>query len=242
MAEQRDRAHERIERLNQRFANLAGWCFDHRFVVALLCVALFAGSFLLASKVEQDASYESYFNEGDDTYEAYQKYLDDFGSDEVSYIGYEIPELEHGVWNVEAMAALIDADRGPRGRGPLRLRGDEPRERRVHARNRRRPRGHAHPGRVAAVPGGAPPAPRGLPEEAPAGRGHREPGRLLRRDRHRDGPHEHGSARRDHLGSEEAGRRSRESLPPGLRREDHGDPRAARSSRTTTSFRRATSP
>ena len=63
---------------------------------------------MLASKVEQDASYESYFNEGDDTYEAYQKYLDDFGSDEVSYIGYEIPELEHGVWNVEAMAALIE--------------------------------------------------------------------------------------------------------------------------------------
>jgi len=92
----------------QRFETLAGWCFDHRFVVASLCIALFTGSLMLASKVEQDASYESYFNEGDDTYEAYQKYLDDFGSDEVSYIGYEVPELEHGVWNVEAMAALIE--------------------------------------------------------------------------------------------------------------------------------------
>ena len=108
MSEQRDLAHERIERVNRRFAALAGWCFDHRVVVALVCLGLFVGSFLLASKVEQDASYESYFNEGDDTYEAYQQYLDDFGSDEVGYIGYEVPELEHGVWNVEAMAALIE--------------------------------------------------------------------------------------------------------------------------------------
>ncbi len=108
MAAQRDRAHERIERLNQRFADLAGWCFDHRVVVALLCLVLFAGSFGLASKVEQDASYESYFDEADQTYEVYQEYLDDFGSDEIAYIGYEVPELEHGVWNVDAMAALLE--------------------------------------------------------------------------------------------------------------------------------------
>ncbi|MBK7948473.1 MAG: MMPL family transporter [Deltaproteobacteria bacterium] len=107
MADDRDQAFERIERLNQRFAGLAGWCFDHRSIVGLICLLLFAGSIVLASKVQQDASYESYFNEGDDTYEAYQKYLDDFGSDEVSYIGYEIPDLPHGVWNVDAMAALI---------------------------------------------------------------------------------------------------------------------------------------
>lgn len=108
MSEQHELAHERIERLNRRFGALAGWCFDHRFVVVALCAALFVGSFQVASKVEQDASYESYFNEGDHTYEAYQKYLDDFGSDEVGYIGYEVPELEHGVWNVDAMAALIE--------------------------------------------------------------------------------------------------------------------------------------
>ncbi len=107
MADERDPAHERIERMNQRFAALAGWCFDHRVAVALVCLVLFAGSFQLASQVGQDASYESYFNEGDDTYESYQKYLEDFGSDEVGYIGYEVPELEHGVWNVDAMAALI---------------------------------------------------------------------------------------------------------------------------------------
>ncbi len=108
LADASDLAHERIERINRRFARLAGFCFDHRWLVVVVCAALFAGSLLLASKVEQDASYESYFNEGDDTYEAYQQYLEDFGSDEVSYIGYEVPELEHGVWNVEAMAALIE--------------------------------------------------------------------------------------------------------------------------------------
>jgi uncharacterized protein len=108
VADTSDLAHERIERINRRFARLAGFCFDHRWGVVVACVAFFAGSFLLARNVEQDASYESYFNEGDDTYEAYQQYLEDFGSDEVSYIGYEVPELEHGVWNVDAMAALIE--------------------------------------------------------------------------------------------------------------------------------------
>jgi predicted RND superfamily exporter protein len=108
MAEASNGAHERIERANRRFGRLAGWCFDHRFLVAFLCVLLFAGSLSLAARIETDGSYESYFNAGDDTYEAYQHYLDDFGSDEVGYIGYEVSELEHGVWNVDAMAALIE--------------------------------------------------------------------------------------------------------------------------------------
>jgi len=107
MAGSIDREHQRIERLNRRFADLAGWCFDHRYSVVLLCVALFAGGAWLTTKLEQDASYEAYFNEGDDAYETYQQYLEDFGSDEVGYIGYEVPDLPHGVWNVEAMAALI---------------------------------------------------------------------------------------------------------------------------------------
>lgn len=107
-SERQNDIHAITERWNARFGRLAGWCFDHRFLVALTCLALFSCSFLLATKVQTDASYESYFNEGDDTFEAYQKYLDDFGSDEVGYIGFEVPDLPYGVWNVEAMAALIE--------------------------------------------------------------------------------------------------------------------------------------
>lgn len=108
MSGQANDIHAITERWNERFGRLAGWCFDHRFAVLLVCLALFAGSLQLAAKIQTDASYESYFDEGDDTYEAYQQYLDDFGSDEVGYIGFEVPDLPHGIWNVEAMAALIE--------------------------------------------------------------------------------------------------------------------------------------
>jgi predicted RND superfamily exporter protein len=96
-----------IQRMNIGFASLAGWCFDYRWGVATLCLLIFFGAGHLAGQIEIDASYESYFFEGDTTYQAYEAYREDFGSDEVSYIGYELPGVEHGPWNVAAMEALI---------------------------------------------------------------------------------------------------------------------------------------
>jgi len=98
---------ELIDRLNDRFAALAGWCFDHRWLVLGSCALLAVGSGWLAGGVEQDASYGAYFDEGDTTFLAYEQYRDDFGSDEVAYIGYELPGVEHGPWNVDAMGALV---------------------------------------------------------------------------------------------------------------------------------------
>jgi predicted RND superfamily exporter protein len=97
-----------IEKLNRRFANLAGWCFDHRGWVAGFCVVLLLASGYFAMKVEGDASYAAYFHEGDTTYLAYEAYREDFGSDEVAYIGFELPGVEHGPWNVKAMEALVE--------------------------------------------------------------------------------------------------------------------------------------
>ncbi|MCH2169755.1 MMPL family transporter [Myxococcota bacterium] len=97
-----------IERLNERFAALAGWCFDQRALVAGVCLALLIGLGTYAfSGIETDASYEAYFYEGDNTYLAYEAYREDFGSDEVAYIGFELPGVEHGPWNVKAMGALV---------------------------------------------------------------------------------------------------------------------------------------
>ncbi|MFK7897412.1 MAG: RND family transporter [Myxococcota bacterium] len=96
-----------IERLNGGFASLAGWCFDHRIIVAAFCALLFAGSLFVASNIEGDASYEAYFDEADTTFQSYEAYREDFGSDEVAYIGFEVPGVEHGPWNVEAMGALV---------------------------------------------------------------------------------------------------------------------------------------
>lgn len=97
-----------IERMNHGFARLAGFCFDYRWGVAFVCLGIFMGAGHLAEQIEVDASYETYFYDGDLTYQAYEAYREDFGSDEVSYIGYELPGVEYGPWNVDAMAALVE--------------------------------------------------------------------------------------------------------------------------------------
>ena len=96
-----------IARMNAGFAGLAGFCFDYRWGVVLLCAGIFMGAGHLAEQIEVDASYESYFYAGDTTFQAYEAYREDFGSDEVSYIGFELPGVEHGPFDVEAMEALI---------------------------------------------------------------------------------------------------------------------------------------
>jgi len=96
-----------IARMNAGFAALAGFCFDYRWVVVLVCVGIFLGAGQLAQQIEVDASYESYFYAGDTTFQAYEAYREDFGSDEVSYIGFELPGVEYGPFDVEAMEALI---------------------------------------------------------------------------------------------------------------------------------------
>ena len=102
---------ELIGTMNRRFAAIAGWCFDRSGLVMSLCLLLFVGSLWLASGVEQDASYEAYFEEEDTTFQAYEAYRADFGSDEIEYIGFELPGVEHGPWNVRAMEALVELTR-----------------------------------------------------------------------------------------------------------------------------------
>lgn len=96
-----------IDRLNAGFARLAEFCFDKRWFVTPAFVFLALGLGYYATGLEGDASYESYFDEGDTTYLAYENYRDDFGSDEVAYVGYALPDVEHGPWNVDAMGRLV---------------------------------------------------------------------------------------------------------------------------------------
>ncbi len=96
-----------IGTLNRAFGLIAGACFTFRWAVLAASLLLAGLSFQVASQIEGDASYEHYFHPGDTTYQAYETYREDFGSDEVSYVGYEVKGLEHGPWNVEAMAALV---------------------------------------------------------------------------------------------------------------------------------------
>jgi predicted RND superfamily exporter protein len=103
--------HRFLDALNQRFAAIAGWSYDYRWVVVAFGLALVIGSTLLSWRVEIDNSYEAYFDPSDPAYQAYEQYRDDFGSDEVSYILYEAPGYEHGVWNVEVMRQIAEVTR-----------------------------------------------------------------------------------------------------------------------------------
>ncbi len=97
-----------IGRLNEGFGALAGWSFDNRYVVVGLALALLAGSLALAARVQIDSSYEAYFDPNDPTFLYYDDYLDEFGSDEVSYILYSAPHAEHGPWNYAVMQRIAE--------------------------------------------------------------------------------------------------------------------------------------
>ncbi len=94
--------------LNERFAAIAGWSFDHRWIVLGASLLAVAGALALAGGARVDSSYEAYFDPADPTYLAYQQYRDDFGSDEVSYILYEAPGFEYGPWNLAVMRKIAD--------------------------------------------------------------------------------------------------------------------------------------
>jgi len=96
-----------VTALNDQFAAIAGWSYDHRWIVLVGCIGLAVGSLVLAGRARVDNSYEAYFDPADPTYLDYEQYREDFGSDEVSYILYEAPGLEHGPWNLDVMRRIV---------------------------------------------------------------------------------------------------------------------------------------
>jgi predicted RND superfamily exporter protein len=100
-----------ITHLNEAFARIAGWSFDHRWIVLALSAVLLFVSIVLAGRTRIDNSYEAYFDPDDPIYQAYLNYRDDFGSDEVSYLMYEVPDAEYGPWDLEVMGKIAQLTR-----------------------------------------------------------------------------------------------------------------------------------
>jgi predicted RND superfamily exporter protein len=96
-----------ITRSNEFFAAVAGWSFDHRWWVVALAVAMLVGSAVLAGGARVDSSFEAYFDPRDPAFQAYEQFQEDFGSDEISYILYEAPGAEHGVFDLEVMRKIV---------------------------------------------------------------------------------------------------------------------------------------
>ncbi len=95
-----------IERLSRWFERAAAVSYDHRWWVLAGCALLLAASAWLSASTRVDNSFEAYFDRGDPFYQAYLRFREDFGSDEVSYIVYEAPGRPYGIWNLDVMRKI----------------------------------------------------------------------------------------------------------------------------------------
>ena len=102
-----DSQNDFVTRLNDGFASIAGWSFDHRGWVVALAVLSLVGSLSLVVRAQIDNSYEAYYDAKDPVYLHYEQYRDDYGSDEASYILYQAPDYPHGPWDLEVMRKIV---------------------------------------------------------------------------------------------------------------------------------------
>ncbi len=95
-----------VEAMSRVFEKIGRWCFDHRWVVIICCAVLVFISYQIATTVRFDNSYESYFDVNDSTYGDFLEYRDNFGSDEIAYLMYEVPGKEYGPWDIDIMRKI----------------------------------------------------------------------------------------------------------------------------------------
>lgn len=95
-----------VEILNNRFATIGEWSYDHRWIVLLLCMTALALSVYFVSGIRFDNSFEAFFDQNDPAYENFLQFREDFESDEISYILYEAPDIPHGPWSLEVMRKI----------------------------------------------------------------------------------------------------------------------------------------
>lgn len=92
--------------LSDLFALIGAWSLRYRWWVFGACVLLLGLSLWSASGVRMNNSFDSYFDESDPAYTAYQQFRDDFGSDEITFLLYDAGKYEHGVFNLELMQKI----------------------------------------------------------------------------------------------------------------------------------------
>jgi predicted RND superfamily exporter protein len=95
-----------VDRVDAVFGSVASWAVNHRVIVLLLSLLMLGGGIYFAGKVQSDNSLDAYFDKSDPVYLSYTEYLDEFLSDEVTYIIYRVPDRPHGPFNYEAMGQI----------------------------------------------------------------------------------------------------------------------------------------
>jgi uncharacterized protein len=95
-----------VDKIDRQFGAVAEWSITYRKWVVGFCVLMLVTGCYFMTKVRFDGSLEGFFAESDPVYNAYKEYLDDFLSDEVTYILYQVPDKEHGPFDIDAMKTI----------------------------------------------------------------------------------------------------------------------------------------
>lgn len=92
-----------LDRLADRFGALADFAHDHRWPLLIAALITFGLGLYCASFARVDTSITAFFDANDPSYANYDRYRDDFGSDEIAYILYRVPAAKHGPFDLQAM-------------------------------------------------------------------------------------------------------------------------------------------
>ncbi len=95
-----------VDKVDSSFLTLAEWSIKWRWLVVVAACVMLAVGLFFSSKVRFDNSYESFFDQSDPAYHAYLDYLNDFQSDEITYILYRVPDNVHGPFDIEVMKTI----------------------------------------------------------------------------------------------------------------------------------------
>lgn len=100
-----------LDRLANRFGDLAEYAYDHRWPMLIAALATFGVALYFASFARVDTSLDAFFDANDPSYRYYDHYREDFGSDEIAYILYRVPDAQHGPFDLQAMRKIADLTR-----------------------------------------------------------------------------------------------------------------------------------
>ncbi|MCB1733079.1 MAG: hypothetical protein KDI21_21585, partial [Halieaceae bacterium] len=97
---------DKLGTIDRWFGQLGLWMYGHRLIVFALVSALLAGAVMCAATIRTDNSFDAFFDASDPSYNAYIRYQDDFGSDEIAYILYRVSGAPNGPFDLEAMGKI----------------------------------------------------------------------------------------------------------------------------------------
>ena len=95
-----------IDTIDRQFVAIADWSITHRSIVVTVALMMLSIGLYFTTHVRFDGSLEGFFQKSDPVYRAYLEYLEEFSSDELTYILYRVRNSEHGPFDYDAMRTI----------------------------------------------------------------------------------------------------------------------------------------